>query len=271
LASGLTVLITLGLAWAGLFLWNRLFPATHCLVALAISAVVVEVIALGMLEHALLRRRAFIGMYLKEQGWLFRLLRGGALLLIWQVVKAMGLATVLLVESVLWTGWIWTVLGIDVLFLAVAYPWVCRRLAAQVRPEYVEMLARRFLVFANTVFFSWVVAVVSYYTPHKDYRAMTLLEAAQHEALQVQSKCQAFAVIARISAAKNAASWWLAERWLGEVGPHPFAWLGWLVFLVLSAAFMWAYSRFLLGLLVKPSRLFRLADPDGVSAGERSS
>jgi hypothetical protein len=231
-------MITMGLAWAGLFLWNRVFLVTPCLVVLMISAVVVGV---------------------------------SALLLIWQVVKTVSLATVLRVKSVLWTGWIWTVLGVDVLFLAVAYPWLCRQLTAQVRPEYVEMPARRFLVFTNTVLFSWVVAAVSYYTPHKDYRDMTLLEAAQYEALQVQSECHTFAVIVRISAAKNAGSWWLAESWLGKVGAHPFAWLGWLVFLVFPATFMWAYSQLLLGLRVKPSRLFRFADPDRVSAQERSS
>jgi hypothetical protein len=248
--------VRLTLAWAWLGVWAATYQALPCLVVLLLALPVIMAIMLGMLESALLRRRALVGMYLEADGGLYRWLRGGLLMVSWQTLKALGFALVLLMAATQWESRGWLILGVDALCLWAGYAWLCRVLAAQVKPPYSAMFARHVLVFLNTLVFAVVIAGAEFYLPHPDYREVSLADAIYYEVSQVEAACDVVGILARGALAGQTLSWWLAESWLSRPELSALAGLGWLLFLAGSTAFMWAYSRLLLGMLVSPERLF---------------
>ena len=136
------------------------------------------------------------------------------------------------------------------------HTWLERRVANHARPGLSGMFVRRVLTPLNTLLFVMLLAAVTYYTPHADMRTLTLNEAMLVEVTEVEARCEGVGVLARAAAAADGANWWLAQSWLGRQDLAPWAPLGWLAFLAMSAAFAWGYSRFLLGTLVDWPRLF---------------
>ncbi len=240
------------LPWGGLLAWSQWHRQLNCLGLLLCLSLVIAVLALDMLEVALLKRRALVGMYLKPESGLYRLLRGGPLMLIWQVGKALILAVILLAEATQWTGWLWLVLGLDALLLAGAYPWYKKRFATQVKAGHAETFARQYLVILNILLLTPLIAGIYFYTPHPDYRELGWRETLLHEASRTQTGCSALAAPAKLMAAKNALGWWLAQTWLQRLQHVGLTALGWLLFLLGSAAFVWAYSRLILGMSLSP-------------------
>lgn len=247
-------------AWAWLWCWQYLHAEASCAVALGMLVPVVFFVALGLTENALLRRRAILSAYLTTGSGLFRLLRGGILLVIWQLLKAVLIALILAVAVLTWSTSIWQLLAADALLLALLHTWLERSVANHARPGLSGMFVRRILTPLNTLLFVIILAAVTYYTPHADLRALTLNEAMLIEVAEVDAKCEGVGVLARAAAAAEGANWWLAQSWLSRQELAPWAPLGWLAFLAMSAAFVWGYSRFLLGTLVDWSRLFGMLE-----------
>jgi hypothetical protein len=241
--------------WAWLLLWHLYHKWVPCPVALGLLVPIAFAITLGMAESALLRRRALLNMYLRAESVLFRLFRGGALLIAWQTAKALALAILLFVGSTAWRLETWLVLGLDVLLLAPGYVLLVRLTASQARGGYQAMLARRVLTPINTLGVMVVILAVEFHAPHPDLRGLTLIDALTDRVTQVQTTCQGVGILARAGAAVDTMSWWLAETQLSRVELTAMAPAAWLAFLAASLTFLWAWSRFLLGLLVSPSSL----------------
>jgi hypothetical protein len=252
-------LLRLALAWGWLLSWGLTFHRLPCPAVLLFAVPVALAILLGMVESALLRRRALAGMYLRPEGALFRLLRGGVILAGWQALKAILFAILLLMAATQWETTHWAVLGLDALLLAGLFGLVRRRLAGQVRPGFDALFARQLLVYLNTVLFVAVLAWVEFHLPHPDYRQASLAEAVLSAVSQVTA-CDAVGILVRGGAASQAAGWWLAQTWLTRPEIAPLAGLGWLLFLAWSATFMWGYSRLLLGALVSPGGLLEMLE-----------
>ncbi|ALG67699.1 hypothetical protein [Beggiatoa leptomitoformis] len=255
------MLIRLFLTWLGLlgFYWVHVW--LDCWLVILALLPIVGIIAISMLESALVHRRAFINTYLNPDNWLYRLLRGGFIMATWQIIKALFFGLFLLVEVISWDFWVWLVLLIDVVFIFIAYRVINNCLAIYFRPAYSTIISRHYLVIINTVLFSIILTIVSFYTPHADYREITWQLAVDYETTKIQIACDEFATLARLSVTKNTLSWWLAQHYLTGTNTSPQIAIGaWLLFLLSSTAFMWGYSRLLLGALVSPSRVFDLLD-----------
>jgi hypothetical protein len=258
------------LAIAGwLFLWHLGYGYLPCYAALALLVPIVLFVLLGMLEVGLLRRRAFLNMYLRRDSLFFRLLRGGILLFLWQTLKAVVLGVLLVIGSISWSPETWLVLGADALLLPAAYLLALRATASHARPEFQGMLVRRILTPVNAFAALLVIVAVEFHTPHPDLRDRTLVEAVRERTEQVQTQCEGVGILARGAAAVETASWWLAEtqftrRELLSVAPA-----AWLAFLGASLTFLWAWSRLLLGTLVSPSWLNDLRKNQGREAATR--
>lgn len=243
------------LPWLWLLLWRQVSSWADCFILFMVMAPVLGVIALDMYAVARLRRRAFLGMYLREDSRLFRLLRGGVWMLAWQVGKALFFSFVLIIEAMHWPLWLWVVLLVDIPFLYIGYIRLSRTITQHVKPHSEHVLARQALVVINTLVMSMTLASVFFFTPHPDYRTLSWRDAAEYEALQVVVGCDALAPAARLSVAKDAVGWWLAETRLSRLRDNWTAAAGWFLFLLSTTLFLWAYSRLILGMLLRPSDL----------------
>ncbi len=243
------MLLPLAAAWAGLWLWAVTARWLPCVAVLFLAIPIITLILLGMLESALLRRRAWVGMYIQPDSAPYRWLRGGVLMVAWQAVKAVALGLVLLAAALRWEDWTWAILGADVVFLWLAHAALRAWLAGFIRPGYETMIARHVLLFVNTLLFTAVLTGAEFYLPHPDYRNLTVAEAIYHETARVETACSVVGILARSSAASQALSLKLAQSWLTRTMPPALAGVGWLLFLAFSVTFLWGYSRLLLGAL----------------------
>jgi len=208
---------------------------------------------LGVTETALLRRRAVLSVYLRAESWLFRLLRGGAVLVTWQTIKALALGVLLLIGAVSWRAEIWALLGLDALVLGFLYRAAESALRRHARPGFSGMLSRRLLLRLNAVLILVAVVAVELHTAQPDLRGLGLVEAVEAQVTQVGAACEGVAILARGAAALDALGWWLAETQLTRPELAAVAPAAWLAFLGATLGFVWAYSRLLLGALVSPS------------------
>ena len=249
-------------AWGWLFLWHLGYGYLDCPAALALLVPTVLFIMLAMTETAMLRRRAFLNLYLRPESVLFRLLRGGALLHLRQMLKALLLGVLLAIGSVSWSPETWLVLGADTVVLAGAYVLTVRVASSHARPEFQGMLARRLLTPVNTLALTLVITLVELHSPHPDLRDLTLIDAVRERMEQVEAACEGVGILTRGGTAVETISWWLAETQLTRPRAQSIAPLAWLAFLGSSLTFLWAWSRLLLGTLVPPSRLRDLLTSD---------
>ena len=242
-------------AWGWLALWGLYYEQASCILALGFLVPIVFFTMLGMTENALLRRRATLSMYLRRQSGLFRLLRGGVLMLAWQTSKALFFGVLLFIAATAWGGDVWLLLGLDAILLSVVYPIMVRAIASQARPGYQDMLTRRLLTPLNALAALLAILFAEFNGPHPDLRDLTLVQAVQVQVEQVHAACDGVGILARAGVALDTMGWWLAETQLTRpelLAVAPVVWVG---FLAASLTFLWAYSRLLLGMLVSPSGL----------------
>jgi len=253
-------LLLMSLAWLWLYTWSLLQAYSPCWVWLVFITPVITIMALGMLESALMRRHALVGMYLKPSGWLYQLVRGGMFMLIWQIIKALGFGLFLFVEMAIWSAWVWGLLLFDVLVLWALFQSITHWLRPYLKPGYAEMFTRHYLVLINTALGACLFAFISFYMPHTNYSELSWQAAADYAVRQVTVECDVLAALARISALKEVTGWWVAQNWLPQVPNSTLAIGGWVLFFLSAAAFFWGFSRFVLGILVAPNQLLAKLD-----------
>ena len=216
----------------------------------------VGLISLGLLEAAFMRRRAFLNQYLKPEHTYYRLLRGGLLLLIWQMLKALSLSLWLLLALLLLEWQAILLLGVDTLLLALGYQWYQIHFQTFIHGPYILMISRQYLVRLNTVLLTTGLLLLEFFMPHPNYQALAWNEAIQYEVGQIQTQCHFLGLLVRLMVALNVLGWWLAQTWLPQLDYPLLALGGWGLFLFSSLAFVWAYSRLLLSVLITPGSLF---------------
>ena len=242
-------LIFLIIGWIWLLLWQVLYPKIDCFLSIIFFAPILGFIATSILESAAMRRQATIAMYLRPQGWLYRLLSGGIFMVICQMVKATLLTIFLIIEVIFFDSWIWVLLFIDLFIIWFFHYVLTKKLNSQIKNEYAPIFASEYLIVVNSILLSLVISIVGIYMSYPDYRKLTWLQAIEYEVTQLQGNCQLILVMARISAVKNAISWWLAETWLTKISDSYLYFSVWFIFLFNSTVFVWAYTRMLLGIL----------------------
>ncbi len=247
-ASILDLLLML-LATLSLLLWGNLHASVSCGLLFVLMLPVVALIALNMLETALMRRRALVGMYLQPGSLLSRLLCRKAFLMLWQMLKAVVLGFVLFVESTGWPLWVWGLLGLDLLLLYPAHAGLRIWLAGQVKEMRRNIIARRMLVSLNTLVLLMLLVAGQMLTPRTDYSDMNWQETASHVAAGVQIDCEIMAPLARLAGLRDALTERLMVRGMLAAGS---AWTGlgiWLLYFLWSGLVLWAWSRLLIGAL----------------------
>jgi len=203
-----------------------------------------------MLENAIMRRRATIAMYLVPAGWLHRLLRNSIFIVLWQFIKATFLSLFLINEAIFWQPWVWSILFFDLFILWAGHDFLVSKLSDQVKNHYAPVFAGEYAIIANSILLSIILSIIGLYVSYPDYRNLSWYQAVEHDVSQLRNDCYLALVATRLSAAKNAMSWWLAERWFTKINDSYLAFSVWFIFLINSTIFTWAYSRMLIGIKI---------------------
>jgi hypothetical protein len=245
-------------AMSGLvLLWQQLAPLAPCAAAAAVVALLAFAIAAAGLEAAAQRRHAFRTQYLAGGGRLFRLLRPGVLMAVWQTTKAALLAVALALGALALEPWQRALLLADAVAMAVLIVSLARLLEGEVRAAHVAPLARRWGVRANALLV-WIALVVGLlFTPQADLRAMRWEEVVSLAVGQVAVGCPAIALLSRVATVGSALAAWGAQNLFAEIHGAQETLAAWFVFLAAFGAsflFAWGYSLALAGVVSAPWR-----------------
>jgi len=238
--------------------WTLEKDSLSCTGVFLLMLPVSGLVALNMLEVALLRRRALVGMYLQGESWLSRLMCRKMLLLLWQVVKATVLVFILFVEALDWPPWFWLLLLGDIPVLFLASHWLHGKLRSQVKSGALGIITRRLLVTANTLMLALMLAGGQMFVLQTDYSGMSWQETAVYAAQQETLRCELLAPLARAKAVQQALAGRLIRQSLETLSNTWGRLAGWLLFFFWSGLSLWAWSRMLLAPLIQKADMDRI-------------
>lgn len=234
--------------------------------------VATQLIFIGAFEAARLRRRAWLGQYLKQSSPWSRWLRGGAVMVVWHQLMSAVLAVVLLV-SIRLVGWPEMVLlavGAGALWLLGR--WMKAHLARHVIHGYLSAVTRRLLIAPAFALLAAGLIVVSLIRPQPYLIDVELGMAVQHHV--VSNSHSLLGVFERSASVIELASFWAVQNALDGLGVAGWgALLGWIGVFALQSALALAFVLFLVGAAAAYDALRRLwgctaGDGESLSAGQ---
>ncbi len=259
----LAPLLAMAVAAAALFAFSRLLAAAPCWAVVLMAAAIAWPMWVGQREYALFQHRLALGaatiVASRIRRWLWR----GRLTSIAQAFSAFFWAVVLLAIAPLLHAWHIGLLATDVVLLALFERAARRLLQADVRAEYVGLLARRWvLLVANVAFLAISFFVIDYFlvgapdTRALDWNAVASRAYAEYGG----AACPLAGMVVGSLNAVDRLNWHAAEVLIPGLPSAGLKLVAWLVFLLQAGAVSFAYTRYLLG-------AFALADKpsDGIT------
>jgi hypothetical protein len=250
--------------WLVLAAWAGLADRLGCTSVLVLVMAAWGLAFLAGSETALLRRHLFIRACLEPHGLIARWLNRRLFLALWQGLKALLLALVLIVALLLLRLPQWWILLLDVLLFTALLRLLNRLLRAEVKALYRPALVRAWAHRSNALLL-WLALLISLlFTARHDYGGLGFTEAMRHGAAQVTLGCDVLAILVRSASVLEAALWWAAQRLFSGLDGQPLALLAWVGFVAafgISFLVAWSWGRVLGGVVARPWR-FLAQDPD---------
>ncbi|MGS2742579.1 hypothetical protein ACU6TU_03150 [Halomonas sp. LS-001] len=240
-----------------LSVWWQLSGSVASLLFPMVWIAVTQLIFIGAFEAARLRRRAWLGQYLKKSSPLSRWLRGGVVMVMWHQLVSAVLSIVVLV-SIRLVGWPeMTLLVVSAGALWILGRWAQIRLAVHVIPDYLSAVTRRLLIAPASVMLAAGLIVVSLIRQQLYLIDVELGIAIQHHV--VSNSNSLLGVFERSASVIELASFWAMQNALDGLGVA--GWgvlLGWIGVFALQSALALAFVRFLVGAAATHNALRRL-------------
>jgi hypothetical protein len=206
-----------------------------------------QLIAVGSLEAARLRRRAWLGQYLRDGSPWHRRLRGGAVMIARHQLLAALLALVLLVKLRGLPLVAWPLLLAGAVGLGVARAWLRRRLAPHVVEARLPAVTRRLLVAPLAGLLALALVGMALWRP-QPWLVGLGWEAALLRHLPGGEGASLLGFFERLAAAGEITRAWAMQNAEAQLSlGAPLALLGWLLMLLTQGAVAWAYVRLLVG------------------------
>jgi len=258
-------LLLLGFGLLGLYRFGRLLPD---LAVLAVWLASTLLIALGHFLRLRIRRQAWLRAYVAPSSGLQRWLRGGALAWLLRVLLASVLAIALMVGALRLKGTEALLLLLGSLPLIAALRWgagrvLSRHVAASYRPE----AAWRVALTLTFVMLCAALLAQAWWRPGPDFTAVNVDQAAWHLALEERASSAILEQALSLAGGIEGVRWWLAQNGLPRLQWPLLELLGWLLVLLESAVFVWAWLHCCVGIMLlrtlwKPSHVA----PDAVAS-----
>ena len=237
----------LALVLAILLLWSLAGSGLASLLLLPAWVITAQLIFAGSLETARLRRRAWLGQYLRVASPWHRLLSGGLVMIAWHQLLGLLLALLLLVKLRLLAPVYWPLLLIGVAGLILLRSVMRRRLERHVIAEYVPAVTRRLLVWPLGLLLTMSLVLLALWLPQPYLVGLGWEEALmRHVAADGHDSLLGF--FERVARALDVTQYWAMQNATerGEVS-ESLVLVGWLLLLLAQSAFAWAYVRLLMG------------------------
>ncbi|MCE9664954.1 hypothetical protein LY622_16075 [Halomonas sp. M5N1S17] len=237
----------LALVVAILLLWSLVGSGLASLLLLPAWVITAQLIFAGGLEAARLRRRAWLGQYLRIGSPWHRWLRGGLVMIAWHQLLGILLALLLLVKLRLLSPVYWPLLLVGIAGLALLRCVMRRRLARHVIAEYVPAVTRRLLVWPLGLLLTVSLVLMALWLP-QPYLVGLGWEEALMRHVPADGHDSLLGFFERLARVLEVTQYWAMQNATerGELS-EGLALVGWLLLFLVQSAFAWAYVRLLLG------------------------
>lgn len=157
---------------------------------------------------------------------------------------ALGLATVLLTQSLDLNGWYWGLLLINAWWLHLAQHTLQKRLQTQVKTHFLAPLTRLVVVPLNVVVLTGAWVLVTLFTSQPDYRGLPFEAALYSAAKGVDASCGLVGLGQRLALSYRESIYSLMQNTVADYETGGLmAVAAWTLMLLLGSAFAWAYTQ----------------------------
>jgi len=241
------VLGFLGL-WLILFVWAMTASLWNCIFVLLLCVLVLPLIASGLFEISYMKRIAWVDKYFRREGRLHRLLSRGIIILLVSFFLSLGLVLILLVQSLVWSVWIWAILLLDAWFLYALSVWIKEKLTTEVNPEFLTKIARQFTLWLNVIILTVALVVTTLLTPQTEYRGKDIYYVLEVVSQSELRSCVLVNTLERSFMMIREIVYWFMQNVIGDTqSGGVIALFAWILLLLTGTAYSWAYTRALLG------------------------
>jgi hypothetical protein len=235
------------LAVALLLVWSLSSTRLAGGLFLPVWVITAQLIFAGSLEAARLRRRAWLGQYLRAASPWHRWLRGGLLMIAWHQLLGILLGLLLLVKLRLLALVYWPLLLAAALALVMLGPVMRRRLARHVIAGYGPAVTRRLLVGSAAGPLTLALVLMALWLPQPYLVGLSWEEALMRH-LPAADADTLLGFFERLAKALELSQYWAMQNAVERVAvSESLALLGWLLLLLTQSVFAWAYIRLLVG------------------------
>jgi|GEM_PF-594369 hypothetical protein len=206
-----------------------------------------QLIVAGSLEAARLRRRAWLGQYLRDNSPWRRWLQGGVLMVLRHQLVGALLALVLLVDLRLLPLSEWPLLLVAVPVLVLARNRLRRRLSRHVVAEHLPAVTRRLVTLPAAALLALALVLAALWLPQPWLIGLGWEEAIARHLPGGEGRAL-LGFFERLAASAELTRQWAMQNAVERFHlATPVAMLGWLVLLLTQGAVAWAYVRLLVG------------------------
>ncbi len=228
--------------------WRLLPEPLHSWAFIPVWVAATWMIFISSHEAALLRRSAWLSQYLLEESRYHRLLRGGALLLLWHLALATLLALFMLIKLSLLSPWLWGVMLLNIPLLALMVSTLDSRVRSHVKPTVRAALVRRLAVPLDAALLVLVYLAVTLALTQPNLIGLSWSEAVTFHLPGSSRQLAVLAFFERAYLLADLTLQWALQNTLGDTDHSGWmALAGWTLLLMTSTAFIWAYVRLLVG------------------------
>jgi hypothetical protein len=241
------LLLLMATLWLA-FLYARVLPTSALIWLWLLSS---AAMARGLWIRSRVRRRAWLAVYLRERGVLFRVLRGGVLMrltciIVGSLLSLFLLVTLLRVSEV----FVWQALLVTACVLLPAQQIAYSRLQAHIHDHYLAEIAWRFAASLCGLTLLLVLAWHGYHQQYPNLLQASLDQAVWHYVDQENARSAYLLTLLQLIAALDGLSQWLAQQLLpAPVGSFMQAG-AWVLLLVRESLFVWSFLIMCRGVLI---------------------
>ncbi|WP_339843627.1 hypothetical protein [uncultured Halopseudomonas sp.] len=213
------------------------------------------------LEAARLRRRAWLEQYLLPGSWWVRWLHGGLLMLFWHLSWAVLLALFMLVRLLQLESVLWLLLASSLPLLWLLEAGLAKGLRDHAKPQLRTVLARRLLVpiAAGVLVLGYLLVMLNLSQP--DMRGMGLAQALSVNLPTEHSNLTLLSLLQRSYQLFDITLQWSLQNALGDRDTGgTLGVLAWSLLLLGGGAFIWAWTRLLVGVATLRERITMATD-----------
>lgn len=240
---------------AALFGWTMLSDPLQSWLFLPLWVLASWLILSSSLEAARLRRRAWLEQYLLVGSRWHRWLRGGLLMLSWHLLLAALLALFMLVRLLQLESWLWLLLASSLALLWMLEACLASALRDHAKPQLRAALTRRLLVpmAAGVLVVGYLLVMLNLSQP--DMRGMGLAQALAANLPAQYSSLPLLSLLQRSYQLFDITLQWSLQNALGDRDASgTLGVLAWSLLLVGGGAFIWAWTRLLVGVATLRAR-----------------